>query len=414
MTEESLCWQEGLDEWRPLRSFPELAAIVREAFSLGALVDDATAAGRAIELRPPPRSGAVRRGRPAPPAGAPPRPARRAAAVSAPPAPAARSNVVPDHFAPRHRREARRATDDLTRPFTGSPIRAPFSPGTRIEPVGRPGSLRVAAPRCRRRGRLAPSAPRSDALRPGARCSQSPSPSLSPLAGRRLRAREGAPVDGDRDGRRRVGVRRHGGHRALRAAARPHPRPSSSRFPARRPRIADDQRRPPSRRPPTDRHAGSRRPTTSRATAEGSDRDGRPAEARRRSATPRRPRRPHGPARSARLTGTAVAPTDDPGGGDAPKAPGQCFSEGQVHAGHRPAPVGHPPRVLGAQHPTTKPTVNVIVSLTIGADGSGAGRLGVGRRALRRQVHRERRAQLALPAMGCSQQTSFPFHFVRQ
>jgi predicted Zn finger-like uncharacterized protein len=31
VTEESLCWQEGLEEWRPVRSIPELAAIVREA-----------------------------------------------------------------------------------------------------------------------------------------------------------------------------------------------------------------------------------------------------------------------------------------------------------------------------------------------------------------------------------------------
>ena len=31
VTEESLCWQEGLEEWRPIRSIPELAAIVREA-----------------------------------------------------------------------------------------------------------------------------------------------------------------------------------------------------------------------------------------------------------------------------------------------------------------------------------------------------------------------------------------------
>src|SRR5580700_4532696 len=35
VTEESLCWQEGLDEWRPLRSFPELALIVREAAASG-------------------------------------------------------------------------------------------------------------------------------------------------------------------------------------------------------------------------------------------------------------------------------------------------------------------------------------------------------------------------------------------
>ncbi len=31
VSEESLCWQEGLEEWRPLKTFTELASIVREA-----------------------------------------------------------------------------------------------------------------------------------------------------------------------------------------------------------------------------------------------------------------------------------------------------------------------------------------------------------------------------------------------
>ncbi len=31
VTEDSLCWQEGLEEWRAVRSIPELAALVREA-----------------------------------------------------------------------------------------------------------------------------------------------------------------------------------------------------------------------------------------------------------------------------------------------------------------------------------------------------------------------------------------------
>jgi len=35
VTEESLVWQEGLDEWRPLKTFPDLAANVREAAASG-------------------------------------------------------------------------------------------------------------------------------------------------------------------------------------------------------------------------------------------------------------------------------------------------------------------------------------------------------------------------------------------
>src|SRR5690606_30992257 len=31
VTEDSLCWQEGLEDWRPIRTIAELAALVREA-----------------------------------------------------------------------------------------------------------------------------------------------------------------------------------------------------------------------------------------------------------------------------------------------------------------------------------------------------------------------------------------------
>lgn len=36
VTEDSLCWQEGLEEWRPIKSIPELATLVREAAQGGA------------------------------------------------------------------------------------------------------------------------------------------------------------------------------------------------------------------------------------------------------------------------------------------------------------------------------------------------------------------------------------------
>src|SRR5207244_6080580 len=35
VTEDSLCWQEGLEEWRPVRAITELAEIVREAMQGG-------------------------------------------------------------------------------------------------------------------------------------------------------------------------------------------------------------------------------------------------------------------------------------------------------------------------------------------------------------------------------------------
>jgi predicted Zn finger-like uncharacterized protein len=65
VTEDSLCWQEGLEEWRPVRSIPELAAIVREAAQ----------GNRPSLISPPPNEGR---------ASSPPRPPQRPAAASAP------------------------------------------------------------------------------------------------------------------------------------------------------------------------------------------------------------------------------------------------------------------------------------------------------------------------------------------
>ena len=94
VTEESLCWQEGLEEWRPVRSIPELAAIVREAAqgNRPSLIAPAPNEGRGSS--PPrapqraasaPRPSAPEPGRGSQPSYEPPRPLQ----------PAARSNVVP-------------------------------------------------------------------------------------------------------------------------------------------------------------------------------------------------------------------------------------------------------------------------------------------------------------------------------
>jgi len=58
VTEESLCWQEGMEEWRPIRTVTELAAVVREAAS----------GGRSSQLPPDPYAPhAVAGSRPSPP-----------------------------------------------------------------------------------------------------------------------------------------------------------------------------------------------------------------------------------------------------------------------------------------------------------------------------------------------------------
>jgi predicted Zn finger-like uncharacterized protein len=100
VTEESLCWQEGLEEWRPIRSIPELAAIVREA-ALGNRPS-------LIGTPPPPDPAPVAARPPAPPSAprqaatapqhTPPPPAPRPMVPSAPsaaPFGGGRSNVVP-------------------------------------------------------------------------------------------------------------------------------------------------------------------------------------------------------------------------------------------------------------------------------------------------------------------------------
>ena len=79
VTEESLCWQEGMDEWRPLRTIPDLLAIVHEGLT----------SERPSLVSPAP--AAVRPSAPSPPRAAPrPEPVR----PSAPAPPPARSNVV--------------------------------------------------------------------------------------------------------------------------------------------------------------------------------------------------------------------------------------------------------------------------------------------------------------------------------
>jgi predicted Zn finger-like uncharacterized protein len=88
VTEDSLCWQEGLEEWRPIRSIPDLAALVREAAQGQRPSLVAPEPPRAPSMPPPPRAApATARPSmtPAPPA--PPRAPQ--------PTGPGRSNVVP-------------------------------------------------------------------------------------------------------------------------------------------------------------------------------------------------------------------------------------------------------------------------------------------------------------------------------
>ena len=94
VTDESLVWQEGLEEWRPVRAIPELAALVREA-----------AAGGRVSLATPAPPDARYGSSPPGPLGPPRAPQPRQQSMPGPmqqqpprpmaPAPSARNNVVP-------------------------------------------------------------------------------------------------------------------------------------------------------------------------------------------------------------------------------------------------------------------------------------------------------------------------------
>lgn len=148
--EESLCWQEGMEEWRPVKAVAELAALVREA----------AAGGRVSLVTPPPpdartsfSSAATRPGSSRPtgasPSPAGPSPAPRAAPrpAAAPAAPSAWSNVVPitSRLATAERLAEEPARVDAPPPHAmvapdpfaapaPSPFGAPFAPLTAAEP----------------------------------------------------------------------------------------------------------------------------------------------------------------------------------------------------------------------------------------------------------------------------------------
>ncbi|MEO8877298.1 MAG: GYF domain-containing protein, partial [Polyangiaceae bacterium] len=91
VTESSLVWQEGVEEWRPVKTFPELAQIVREAAATGrpSLVSSPPAGlgGERVSQIPLSPNAPQAAQRPAAPA--------RPTAPRAPGAPPPRSNVVP-------------------------------------------------------------------------------------------------------------------------------------------------------------------------------------------------------------------------------------------------------------------------------------------------------------------------------
>jgi predicted Zn finger-like uncharacterized protein len=383
VTEDSLVWQEGLDEWRPLKTFPDLAADVREA----------AASGR-ISITPPPPD--VRPSSP-PPARAPSTRASTAGPLSGgpsrvsssrpmhTPAPAARSNVVPFTSrlataerlddAPTEIGEMPKLAAAVADPFA-SPVPAPAAAAA-MAPLGDKPPIVASVS-------LAPSRPASERSR-----KQPPWIVIAMIAG----------------------AVAFGAVAALSIFIKPAPAPTPIAQGAAAPPTAPTVAPSP---PATAAATGSAEPATSITltpagpAAHGPVAIGGPPHA---SAAPTNAGRSldlHS------LTGSNVAPGEDPGGGgDAPAAAGQCLSGGQVQQviGLHQLAIR---RTCWERNPTVKPTVNVSVSLTVGPDGSAQGVSTSGDElSVAKCIESDVRGW-RFPAMGCSQKTGFSFKFVRQ
>jgi predicted Zn finger-like uncharacterized protein len=372
VTEDSLVWQEGLDEWRPLRLFPELAASVREAMS---------------RLSRPP-SSEMRSSTPPPP---PTRSSARPSVASggrippprAPPAPLQRNNVVPIM--------SRLATAErLDEPVQERPnfLQSPQPP--HAEPV-RPSVVPdpFASPSVAQ-----PPAPASVAAAPAFR-------SISPFAKKSPPWMALAMIAAA------VAFGVTAGVMFMVRPASPAPAPSAAP-----PNAAPIAVAPvPSAIATAPANADSPEPVSAPAPTamlKGPAAAGPKANPAAPAANPGRSLDLHSLAQNA----SNIAPVDE-SGGDSPKAAGQCFSEGQVQQIIGLHQVGIR-RACWERNPTTKPTVNVGVSMTIGPDGSAQSVTTTGDEpSVSKCIENDVRGW-RFPAMGCTQKTNFSFKFVRQ
>lgn len=374
VTEDSLVWQEGLDEWRPARSLPELAAIVREAASSGrtSLTPPPPPAGR-VSTAPPPRPPMS--SRPSTSAGIAPRSPRPPAS----PVPAAaRSNVVPIM--------SRLATaEKLDEAPAERRSSAPPPAAAELKPIAVPDPFAPTA---------AAAALASTVAADVSVTAQAPKKPVNWFA---LAMVAGTIAFGATAGVTFVStfLNRTPPSSAASAASTPLAAPAATTS-----NVAAS--------PTQEPVAVTSAPKTSFGT------NGGPRAAAGVAPAAAAPAAAGGRSLDLHsLTQTSnIAPTvEDTGEG--PKAPGQCFSQGQVQQviGLHQVAIR---RSCWERDPTTKPTVNVSVSMTIGADGStqsvaASGDEGSVAKCIENDVR-----SWHFPAMGCSQKTGFSFKFVRQ
>jgi predicted Zn finger-like uncharacterized protein len=390
VTEDSLVWQEGLDEWRPLRSFPELAAIVREA---------ATTGRSSITPPPPDVRGSVM-------------PPQRATSLR-PSVPTAQPSVSPRFASPR-------ITPAVTAAAARSnvvPITSRLATAERLdEPLPNPFAMRAAALASQPVDAQPPlAAPGADAMHFA--------PAVAPVAASPVTAVAPASI---------------------------RPRSSSKKGPPWIilgmvamfiafgitaailvvPTLTHPEAQTPA--PSSSAVAPAAPPATATAAPTGADTVVVPvavASAPPTRATGGSPRVGGGgnaaPAVAAATTaagkgldlsgltgGPRVAPTDELGS-DGTRAPGQCFSEGQVAQtiGLHQAAIR---RTCWERNPSQKLSTNVSVALTIANDGSTQNVTASGDDPTVAHCIENDVRNWRFPAMGCSQKISVPFKFVRQ
>ncbi len=374
VTEDSLVWQEGLDEWRPLKSFPDLAANVREAAASGRISMTPSPPEVRQSSHPAPRTTSVRTG---PSSAVPSRTTSMRPLHTPPPSVAARSNVVP--FTSRLATAER--LDEPTEIGALQALTADARPAAVAvpDPFAVPPAAAIAP-----LGPSLPVAPASLAPPPASGRKQPPwtviamiaaSIAFGAVGGISLFFKPAAPqviIQAPAATAAAVTVA------TAPTAVLPTAEPAAS---ASAPTSAPNQLRGPAV------GGGSHNPVV---------------------APP--------PGRSLDLhsltQGTSVAPGEEPGGESAP-APGQCLSGGQVQQVIQLHQLALR-RACWERNPTTKPTVNVSVQMTVGPDGSAQGVSTSGDEpSVTKCIETDVRGW-HFPAMGCSQKTGFSFKFVRQ
>lgn len=382
VTEDSLVWQEGLDEWRPLRAFPDLAKTVREAATVvRTSITPPPTEARSSLTPPPPRSTSARPATAAPmPRGVAPRPF-----VAAPPP---RNNVVPIM--------SRLATaEKLPEPApVAAPFRTPFA-----APVTDTHAVAAAV--------VDPFHPAVGAgLPPSAAFASADAASIVLPPGLRRRGPNSIVIA-------MIATFISGGLAAMiltpmltRPSTAPTPSGQGSAAPAPPPAPTP----PPQASQPSDTPA----PIASAPAAQAKGALAMGGGPRSYGPTPAPAATSTGPKLdlSGLAGGPRVAPTDEVGG-DTNRAAGQCITEGQivnVLTQHRPGIT----RTCWDRNPTPKPSVNITVALTVGPDGSAQGVSASGDDpAVAHCIENDVR-NWHFAAMGCSQKISVPFKFVRQ